>query len=132
MFDPILTRYGDRAEDLGYLLSNLVEKFVEATLQKNEEKRSTKAMLADTLDMIIFKTGPTILNAYMTLCPELPELYTNQEVPIDFFVAGFLLQKAQLYNDHNYQDMRDILSMLGNQFIEAKPFAELIKSQPKE
>ena len=128
IFDPILIPNGDRSEDIGYLLAIISEKYVNAAMQTTTNDLSTRKILSETTEMVLSKTAPAILKAYMTLCPELPELYENNEIPIDFFTAGFLLQKAQLYSDHNYKKMSDILTVMGNQLIETRPLVENIKS----
>jgi hypothetical protein len=124
LIDPVLIPGADRSEDLGYLIYSIAEKYVENALRKSDpENISTRKILKEALDQLLIKSIPKIVQSYMLLHSNLKDLYSSNMVPIDFFAGVFLLSRSQSIDNTK---MRDILAVLGTQFIETHPISEMI------
>ena len=124
LIDPILIPGIDRADDLGYLMFTIAEKYVENAFRKADPQNiSTRQILSHALDQLLVKSAPKILNSYILLYPQFKDLYTSNMIPVDFFAGVYLLNRAQSAEDRK---LCDILNVLGTQLIEAHPISEMI------
>ncbi|MHA2365477.1 MAG: hypothetical protein ACXAC7_16085 [Candidatus Hodarchaeales archaeon] len=127
LLDPVLITGGERTEDIGSVIANLGIKSVIESRQKDPEG-SLRETLSKTLRYIVGKAGKELLDMYIQLNPDLLEQY--ELFPLDFFIGTFILQRASQYALNGSYDaaLRDLLTVLGEQFLSTRPFAEVYQN----
>lgn len=124
MLDPVLIQGGDRTEDLASVLTTLAKGKLIKQLQKNSEG-SLRETLTQTLRYIVTQAGKELVNMYIRLVPDHLEQY--ETYLLDFFLGSMLLIQASYLKSNSSSDtaLRDLLTVLGEQFLSNQPFADV-------
>ena len=124
MLDPVLIQGGDRTEDLASVLTTLARGKLIKQLQKNSEG-SLRETLTQTLRYIVTQAGKELVDMYIRLVPDHLEQY--ETYLLDFFLGSMLLIQASYLKSNSSSDtaLRDLLTVLGEQFLSNQPFADV-------
>lgn len=124
MFDPVLIDGGDRAEDLASILASLTKEKLVKYLRTNPEG-SLREALTQTLRYLVTQSGKELIGMYINLIPNFLKNY-DDFFPLDFFLGFFLIRAAFSIKNQAVLDesLRDMLIVLGEEFLSKRPFAE--------
>lgn len=123
--DPVFLNDRDRYEDISGILASLGREIVYNSLASKPEG-SLRELLGKTFRSIM-DAANEIISSYKMIQPN---LINQTAITADFFTGTFLLQYSSQYteNDKFSSSFRDILAVLGNQFLADQPIKESFKS----
>ena len=124
LIDPVFLNNRDRYEDLAGILSSLGREIVYNSLISKPDG-SLRELLGKAFRSIM-DASKELITPYRQIHPD---LLKQTPVTADFFVGSFLLQYAYQYNgdDRFSSSYRDILQVLGTQFLTDKPIYDSLK-----
>lgn len=124
IIDPIFIAKRDRGEDLAGVLGALSRELVEYSLTTNPG--SLRELLTKTFRNII-NAGKELLSTYFLIHPQI--LSKSKALSVDFFLGTYLIQYSeQITKDDDFStSMRDVLQVLGTQFLEDRPLTMAFK-----
>lgn len=125
LIDPVFLNNRDRYEDMAGILASLGREIVYNSLASKPEG-SLRELLGKTFRSIMDASNE-LISAYKQIHPDL----LKQTPPTaDFFVGTFLTQYSYQYTgeDKFSTSYRDILQVLGTQFLTEKPIKDSLKS----
>ena len=119
--DPVFLNNRDRYEDIAGILVSLGKEIVYNSLTTKPEG-SLRELLGKTFRSIV-EAADEILSAYKLLHPD---FFKQTAITADFFIGTFLLQYAYAYqgDDKFSRSFRDVMQVLGTQFLTDKPIKE--------
>jgi hypothetical protein len=113
--DSIMLPKLDRMDDIGYILSHVVQEQVAQNISFGVD--------INTLSSSITRSWvPLILTSYKQTY-DISQLYSR--LPIDFFLGSHLIIRASLWEKH----IAEVLIRLGQLFIHEMPVSKLLEEQ---
>ena len=123
--DPVFLSNRDRYEDLAGILASLGRELVYNSLASKPDG-SLRELLGKTFRAIM-DAGNEMLLAYKLIHPD---IFKQTAITADFFIGSYLLQYSSQYSgdDKFSSSFRDVMQVLGTQFLTDSPIKESTKS----
>ena len=123
--DPVFLQNRDRYEDLSGILASLGREIVYNSLATKPDG-SLRELLAKTFRAIMDASNE-LFSTYKTIHPD---IFKQTAITADFFLGSYLLQYAYLYTEEDSfsTSFRNVLSVLGTQFLTDSPIKESLTS----